>query len=236
MSNDEPTPGQQPEDDPFLKKPQGPPRPEGPPSWSADGPPSSGPYGARSPYSAGGGNGNPPPYRSNAYGGDPFGNPDPLYGMPPLASFGQRLTARIADVLIVFIPLLVLSLIVGAWNWSSDGDDWDEFSNQFNSGRQWLWSLISIIAYVGYDALMTQRTGQTLGKRWMKLRVAMLNNGDVPNGSASFMRAAVLWLPALLCFFCVWWAVIIVSIVASRPYKQGLHDKAARTVVVSAAQ
>jgi uncharacterized RDD family membrane protein YckC len=212
MSNDEPTPGQPPEDDPFLKKPKEP--PPGSPYGGSSAPP-------------------PPPPGAEPFGGDPFGGPDPLAGMAPLATFGQRLLARIADALIVFIPLLILFLLVGGWNWSSDdGDQWGDFARQ---GRQWLWSLLSIIAYVGYDAVMTQNTGQTFGKRWMKLRVATLNTGAVPTGAASVMRAAVLWLPALICCFFVWWIVISVSILVSRPYRQGLHDKAAATVVVSAA-
>ncbi|MFJ7997272.1 RDD family protein [Streptomyces sp. NPDC096310] len=284
MSNDQPPPGQPPEDDPFLKKPsepqgpgqgrgqgqgprqgqwqgqgqgqgpqdpQGPhepPPPQGPPPPSGDSPHGS-PYGA--PY--GGEHGPPkaPPYDPNAPGGSPYGGSpygqdpyggggphggtDPLAGMPPLAPFATRLAARVIDALIIFIPLAIVSLLVGGWRHSSNTTgNWDEVTNQVNTGTQWVWSLISIIAYVGYDTLMTKKYGQTLGKRWLRLRVAMLNDGSVPEANSSLTRALVLWVPALLCCLFLWWFIIIVTILASRPYRQGLHDKAARTVVVTA--
>ncbi|MFB7269881.1 RDD family protein [Streptomyces sp. NPDC056244] len=244
MSNDQPPPGPAPDDDPFLKKPQEPPSPQGP--EGPQGPPSPGagsPYGA--PYGApyGGDTGPPPggPYDRdvpgrNAYGGGPFGGTDPLAGMPPLAPFGRRLLARIIDALIIFVPLAILSGFFGSWRGRANSSNWDDFANQVNTGTQWLWSVISVIAFVGYDTLMARRTGQTLGKRWMKLRVAMLNNGAVPDTGTSLLRAIVLWLPALLCCLIIWWAIIILSILVSRPYRQGLHDKAARTVVVQATE
>ncbi|WP_406304800.1 RDD family protein [Streptomyces sp. NBC_00885] len=233
MSNDQPPPDQPPEDDPFRKKP-----PQTPPP-SAGGPqepsPPQGPPPPGSPYDGGGGQ--PPPYDPGAYGGA-YGGADPLAGMPPLADFGKRFIARVIDVLIIFVPLLVLSLVFGGWDFSNDNSDgWDEFTDEMNSGRQWLWSLISLVAYVGYDTVMTsRRNGQTIGKSVMNLRVAMLNDGSVPDASSSLMRAVVLWVPALVCCFCLWWIVIILTILTDKPYKQGLHDKAGKTVVVSAAQ
>lgn len=233
MSNDQPPPDQPPEDDPFRKKP-----PETPPP-SAGGPqeppPPQGPPPPGSPYD--GGRGQPPPYDPGAYGGA-YGGADPLAGMPPLADFGKRFVARVVDALIIFVPLALISLLAGGWDFATDNSDgWDEFTDEMNSGRQWLWSLISLVAYVGYDTVMTSRkNGQTVGKSLMKIRVAMLNDGSVPDASSSLMRAAVLWVPALVCCFCLWWIVIILTILTDKPYKQGLHDKAGKTVVVSAAE
>ncbi|MFI9585146.1 RDD family protein [Streptomyces sp. NPDC052236] len=213
MTNDQPPPGEPPEEDPFRKKP--PPQEPTPPS----------------------GGDKLPPYDPSAYGAAPGGT-DPLAGMPPLADFGRRFLARVIDGLIVFVPLAVLSLIFGGLDVTmDDGDGWDEITEQVNTGRQWLWSLISLLAYVGYDTFLTARQhGQTVGKQLMKIRVAMLNDGSVPDVSSSLLRAVVLWVPALLCCFCVWWLVIMVTILTDRPYKQGWHDKAGKTVVVSAAQ
>lgn len=259
MSNDQPPPGPPPDDDPFRKRPEEP----GPPGGSGGGqspPPGSGspyggpggtpPPGSGDPYGSGGGSpygppgggggpggpygGQPPPYGSDPYGGA-YGGSDPLAGMPPLAPFGKRFVARLIDILIIAIPLALLSLLFGGWEWSSNGDDWDEFTEQVNTGRQWLWTLVSVVAYVGYDTLMTKTDGRTVGKRLMKLRVAMLNDGRTPDTSAALLRAAVLWVPALVCCYCVWWIVILITVAADKPYKQGLHDKAGKTVVVSAA-
>ncbi|QIQ04613.1 RDD family protein [Streptomyces liangshanensis] len=257
MSDDRPPPGQEPpDDDPFRKKPRespssggpesgGPESPYGSPYGGAAGVPPPPPPEGSDPFGGppgggryGGGGGGPYGGGGGPYGGDPLGGTDPYAGMPPLAPFGRRLTARIVDVLIIAIPVAVLSLAVGGFDTSTSNghNEWNDFTDQVNTGRQWLWSLISLIAYVAYDTLMTRSRGQTVGKRWLKLRVAMLNNGAVPDTNASLLRALVLWLPALLCCFCLWWAIIILTIWTGRPYKQGLHDRVARTVVVSAAQ
>ncbi|MFF2526017.1 RDD family protein [Streptomyces liangshanensis] len=256
MSDDRPPPGQEPpDDDPFRKKPRespssggpesgGPESPYGSPYGGAAGvpppppPEGSDPFGGPPGGGRYGGGGGPYGGGDGPYGGDPLGGTDPYAGMPPLAPFGRRLTARIVDVLIIAVPVAVLSLAVGGFDTSTSNghNEWNDFTDQVNTGRQWLWSLISLIAYVAYDTLMTRSRGQTVGKRWLKLRVAMLNNGAVPDTNASLLRALVLWLPALLCCFCLWWAVIILTIWTGRPYKQGLHDRVARTVVVSAAQ
>ncbi|MFI8435948.1 RDD family protein [Streptomyces sp. NPDC079020] len=218
MSNDQPTPGQPPEDDdPFLKKPQEPP------------PPSAGsPYGSPPPPPP------PPPYEPGGYGG--YGGADPLAGMPPLAQPGKRIVARLIDFLIVSIPLYLISLPWGgAIDVTSDnGNDGfgDAVGNSY-SGHQLVWSLIGLVVYVAYDTYFTHKDGRTIGKRLLKLRVAMLNDGRVPDINPSLMRAVVLWLPALLCCPCLWWLINIVLMFTDKPYRQGLQDKAAKTVVVS---
>ncbi|MCI4045021.1 RDD family protein [Streptomyces sp. TRM75563] len=221
MSNDQPTPGQPPEDDdPFLKKPQEPSPPsEGQPYGSAPPPPP------------------PPPPPNDPYGsGGGFGVPDPLAGMPPLAEPGKRILARLIDFLIISIPLYLISLPWGgAVDVNGDGDDGfgDAVAGGY-SGHQLLWSIIGLVVYVAYDTYFTHKDGRTVGKRLLKLRVAMLNDGRVPDTGAALMRAVVLWAPALLCCPCLWWLINIVLMFTDKPYRQGLQDKAAKTVVVVA--
>ncbi|MFF8278209.1 RDD family protein [Streptomyces lateritius] len=247
MSNDQPTPGQPPEDDPFLKKPQHPtppsagspygtpppgePPPEGPPPGGPPpgGPPSGGPYG--SPYDSA-----PPPPPYGGYGGG-YGGGDPLAGMPPLAETGRRIVARIIDWLIIAVPLAIVGIPFDIYTRATDGDsDFGDTINSYNGGSQLVFQLITIVAYLAYDTVMTAKNGQTLGKKWMKLRVAMLNDGSTPPMNASLIRAVVLWLPALICCACLWPLLILILIIIDKPYKQGLHDKAAKTVVVSVAR
>ncbi|MFE6761900.1 MULTISPECIES: RDD family protein [unclassified Streptomyces] len=218
MSNDQPPPGQPPEDDPFRKRPPG-----------DQPPPSSGsPYDGAPPP--------PPPYDPGPYGGGgPYGGADPLAGMPPLAEPGKRILARLIDFLIISIPLYLISLPWGGAVEVSDSNGNDDVSDVFAqtySGHQLLWSLIGLVVYVAYDTYFTHKDGRTLGKRLFKMRVAMLNDGRVPDTGAAFMRAVVLWLPALLCCPCLWWLINIVLMFTDKPYRQGLQDKAARTVVV----
>ncbi|WP_030971082.1 RDD family protein [Streptomyces sp. NRRL S-1824] len=251
MSNDQPTPGQPPEEDPFLKKPQEPPTP---PSGSGAGSQSGPGAGAGSESGPGSGPGPgsgspydrsqqppppPPPYDPNAYGGGPYGGTDPLAGMPPLAEPGKRILARLIDFLIISIPLYLISLPFGGAVDVSDNNGnsesaGDVFTQTYN-GHQLLWSLIALVVYVAYDTYFTHKDGRTIGKRLFKMRVAMLNDGRVPDTSASFLRAVVLWLPALLCCPCLWWLINIVLMFTDKPYRQGLQDKAAKTVVVSTA-
>lgn len=129
MSNDQPTPGQPPEDDPFLKKPQEPPTPPsgsgsesgpgagaGSESGRGSGPGSGSPYdGAQPPP--------PPPYDPHAYGGGPYGGTDPLAGMPPLGEPGKRILARLIDFLIISIPLYLISLPFGGAVEMSDNNN-----------------------------------------------------------------------------------------------------------------
>ncbi|MCP3756262.1 RDD family protein [Streptomyces sp. NPDC056773] len=257
MSTDQPPPGQPPEDDPFLKKPQEPtPPPSGgspygsPPAGAGGGfppPPPPGGGGGFPPPPPPGGGGYPPPpppYGGGPGGGDPYGGgggygmPDPLAGMPPLADFGKRLAARVIDLLIVAVPLFVLQLLTGDRNRytveTNKGEDVTEVITKSYSGTGLVMTLISIVAYVGYDWWFVKKNGQTLGKKWMGLRVAMLNDGSVPQSNAALSRAAVLWLPTLICCFCLWPIALIISMLVDKPYKQGLHDKVGKTVVVQA--
>ncbi|MGC5342180.1 RDD family protein [Streptomyces sp. DT24] len=223
MSNDQPASGQPPEDDdPFRKRPQEPPSP-----------PAGSPFGGATPPPPP----PPPPYGPGSYGGGPYGGVDPLAGMPPLAEPGRRIVARLVDFLIISIPLYLISLIFGgAIDMSSDNND-NSVSGAFNqtyNGHQLIWSLIGLAIYVAYDTYLTHKDGRTIGKRLMKLRVAMLSDGRVPETRTSFVRAVVLWLPALLCCPCLWWLINIVLMFTDKPYRQGLQDKAAKTVVVQA--
>ncbi|WP_433398176.1 RDD family protein [Streptomyces sp. CA-146814] len=239
MSNDQPTPGQPPEDDdPFLKKPQEPPPPsDGQPPTGGQPPYGEPPYGeppyGEPPYGSAPPPPPPPPPPNDPYGsGGGFGAPDPLAGMPPLAEPGKRILARLIDLLIISIPLYLISLPWGGAI-DVDGDGGDGFDAAY-SGHQFLWSLIGLVVYVAYDTYFTHKDGRTLGKRLLKLRVAMLNDGRVPDTGAALMRAVVLWAPALLCCPCLWWLINIVLMFTDKPYRQGLQDKAAKTVVVVA--
>ncbi|WP_149184788.1 RDD family protein [Streptomyces sp. TRM49041] len=246
MSNEPPKSGQPPEDDPFRKRPQ---QPSEPPEGDSAPPPppppggggyEGGPPGGGGPYDGGPYGGGPPgggPPGDGPYGGGPYGygGTDPLAGMPPLGDTGKRVLARLVDWLIIFIPLAALGIPFGIYTRvTDDGNDLGDVWTGDNTGGQWAFQLISIVAYVAYDTLMTsKRNGQTVGKRLMGLRVAMLNDGSVPTTNPALIRALVLWLPALICCACLWPLLLLIMILVDKPYKQGFHDKAAKTVVVS---
>ncbi|MFF9339491.1 MULTISPECIES: RDD family protein [unclassified Streptomyces] len=224
MSTDQPPPGPPPDDDPFRKRPQEP--PQGPPPGT---PPPPGPPPPGSPYDSP----YPPPPPYGGYGGG-YGGTDPLSGMPPLADSGRRILARLVDFVIIAVPLAVIGIPFDVYERATvDGDD---FQTTWTGGGQIVFQLLTIVAFVTYDTVLTAKNGQTVGKRLMKLRVAMLNDGSTPPMNQSLLRAVVLWLPALICCACLWPLLLLVLILVDKPYKQGLHDKAAKTVVVTVPQ
>ncbi|MDT0307839.1 RDD family protein [Streptomyces sp. DSM 44917] len=174
-------------------------------------PPPSGPYGA--------------PYGNNPYG-DASGAADPLAGMPPLAPLGRRLLARIIDALLIGIPVtLLLWPLAGGYDFDDRG-----------GGGSYTHQAVVLLVYFVYEALMLSARGQTVGKMAMRIRVAMLENGAVPQGNPAWYRAAVYSLPQLVpCLGFVFWLVNVLSCTWDKPYRQCVHDKAARTVVVTAA-
>ncbi|MGW5428347.1 RDD family protein [Streptomyces sp. NPDC004059] len=247
----EPPPGsgeQPPEDDPFRKRPpsdQGSGSPYDTPSGGARQPPGGGqpppygsgepppPYGNQPPPPYGGDQ--PPPYGGGPYGGGPYGTgpygaggypADPLAGMPPLADSGRRTLARIIDLILVGIVVWLLTWAFGVREYQVNGD-------HVEVGKSVGQSFIAAALYVAYDTFMMTKYGQTLGKKWFKMRVANLDNGATPSVQTNLIRALVLWVPFAFCCACIWTAICGGWSYFDKPYKQGLHDKAAKTVVVS---
>ncbi|MFH8450336.1 RDD family protein [Streptomyces fungicidicus] len=222
----EPPPGsgqQPPDDDPFKKHP-----PPGGPETPGPGSPYDTPGGAPPPPQGGdpyGGGGGPYGGGGGPYGGAP-GSADPLAGMPPLADSGRRTLARIIDMILVGIVVWLLTWPFGVSEYNVNGDN-------VNVGNSFGQSAIAAVLFIAYDTVLISRTGQTLGKKWLRMRVANLDNGATPSVQTSLTRAAVLWLPFAFCCACLWTAIAGGWSFFDRPYKQGLHDKAAKTVVVS---
>ncbi|MBL1099614.1 RDD family protein [Streptomyces coffeae] len=179
-------------------------------------PPTGGAEGTGGTGSTGGTNGTP-------YG-DHRDEGDPLAGMPPLAHLGRRLIARIIDALLIGIPVgLVMAAILGGYD-PIDG-----------SARSSTVTIVYVLVYFIYEGLMLTRYGQTVGKKAMKIRVAMLENGQTPAGQPGWVRAGIYALPEIVpCCGFLFWLVNVLWCTWDRPYRQCLHDKGAKTVVVSA--
>jgi uncharacterized RDD family membrane protein YckC len=205
------------------------PRPDAGPSATSSGggaTPSGPSGGGETPPSGGLPKAPPPPggpYGTGPAGGA-YGAADPLAGMPPLAPLGRRLLARIVDTLVVGIPVTILL-------WPVAGDyDWNQGGGSY--GQQ----AVVLLVYFVYEALMLSARGQTVGKMLLRVRVAMLDDGAVPRGNPAWIRAAVYSLPQLLpCIGFFFWLLNVLTCTWDRPYRQCLHDKAAKTVVVSTA-
>ncbi|MDH6126662.1 RDD family protein [Kitasatospora sp. GP82] len=196
-------------------------------------PPAAGPYGAPPPQPPQGGPYDTPGSYGAQYGAPPpgYGSPYPpgpgaepgtgaVPGMPPLGSWPNRIAAKLIDY--IGIQIIAAAIVLLFSNLSEQ--------NGF-VGATWL----GYAMYLVYEGLMLSRDGQTVGKKLMKVRVAMLSDGSSPTGAAAWIRSAVFVAPALLCCGLLWWPVDGLFGVFDKPYRQCIHDKAARTVVVSTA-
>ncbi|MFG2514256.1 RDD family protein [Streptomyces sp. NPDC048584] len=199
-----------------------------PPPGSGQQPPDDDPFTKHPPPGGPGAPGPGSPYDTPGAGGGPYGGgpADPLAGMPPLAESGRRTLARVIDMILVGIVVWLLTWPFGVSEYNVDGDD-------VNVGNSLGQSVIAAVLYIAYDTFMMSRNGQTLGKKWLHMRVADLADGSTPSRQTAFVRALVLWLPFAFCCACVWTIIAGGWSFFDRPYKQGLHDKAAKTVVVS---
>jgi uncharacterized RDD family membrane protein YckC len=175
----------------------------------------------------------PPPPQS-PYGDNPYGNAQPYYtpvggdptgavqsAMPPLGGIWIRLLARIIDGILIAIVAVPLSFVAAAAR-----------NNERTAATVAVETGILLLYFIYEGLMLTLAGGQTVGKKAMGIRVAMLADGSPPAGSAGWIRAALYSLPNIVC--CVWQLVNVLWCVWDRPYQQCLHDKAARTVVVKA--
>ncbi len=126
------------------------------------------------------------------------------------AGAGARFLAALIDGLILFAIGFVIGLPFGATE-----------ENSINSMVQGLSLLINLGYFVWYQG----KTGQTLGKKIMKIKVVDLN-GKTPAYFTFFLREFIgKFISAIILgigYFMILWD----------KQKQGLHDKIASTVVV----
>lgn len=136
-----------------------------------------------------------------------------------LAPISRRVAARVVDSLIVAAvalwPLLAFSDI-----------DLDE---GVFATPGWV-TILGWAVGVAYEVGLVVRTGQTVGKRALGIRVADAVTGGVPNLDQAGRRA----LPALLSIVPVLGVLAPLLWVPAlwHPRRQGLHDALAGTIVV----
>lgn len=151
-------------------------------------------------------------------------------GMPLPATSGQRFVARLVDSLILGLIWTMALTVTGALAYSMD------HPGEQDTAKVVLSAVVTFAVYFVYEGAMLAHSGQTLGKKAVRIRVALLSDGDVPAGRGWF-RAATYALPGMLCPLVIgtlFWLLNSVWQLWDKPFHQSLHDKAARTVVVSA--
>ncbi|ROT28075.1 RDD family protein [Micromonospora sp. HM5-17] len=189
------------------------------------------------------GYGTPPGY--GARPGHPVPGPPPTSpGGQPLASFTDRLLAVLIDGailggigLVCAIPAVIIFFVaVGpeltAVEYQPDGTvatpDLAAIIVPLLLMEAALFAVMLVVQYV-YSVEMSRRTGQTVGKRVMKIRIAPLD----PTGSLTRGVLARRFLAQLGCGLVPGMSYVDgLWQLWDKPYQQCLHDKFARTVVV----
>lgn len=177
------------------------------------------------------------------------------YGPPPRtqepARPGLRLAARLLDILVVGVVVLVVQLPMWAAVLSHNPDIRqlvDEYLAEPGGGDAQLaalqqallpWATLSsavmLLIWFLYEVPLTVRRGQTLGKLVVGIRVTSTQYAGRLSWVAVLGRWAILGLPSLFGFIgmlfqaldCGWQ-------LSDRDRRQCLHDKAVGTVVVRA--
>jgi uncharacterized RDD family membrane protein YckC len=173
-------------------------------------------------------------------------------GGQPLAEFGERLLAYLIDYAILFAVSLVILVPIIIAQFSIMVGPMDDFERRIQAGENPTFSevwgelfgsvigpllglyaamilLLLLIQYVYHVELMF-RSGQTVGKRVMKLQVVTLD----PAGSVTRAVATKRWLVESVAATFIPGFVYLDGLwqLWDKPYRQCLHDKFAVTTVV----
>lgn len=200
------------------------------------------------PYGPPPGYGPPPPYGA-------YAEPPPPAAQLPLASILRRAGARLIDngLVAAFGFALVVPVAIGALGLGTAG------SSTKDEGGVWTWPIILVLFVVLavlpflYEAVQLAAWGQTLGKRWLGLRVVKADPpGELPGVFAGTWRAAVNHIGYQLgVFFFLILTVKVIDIAGyglllvtigmvmaylraiwDVPLRQAVHDRMAGTVVI----
>jgi uncharacterized RDD family membrane protein YckC len=93
-----------------------------------------------------------------------------------LAGRGERLVAAIVDTIILLLILLPIMFATGYWQAAMSGE-------QPGFTTQLLYGLLGFALFVAVQGVPLARTGQTWGKRLMKIRIADLQDAKPSLGT-----------------------------------------------------
>jgi uncharacterized RDD family membrane protein YckC len=187
----------------------------------------------------------PPPVPVFSAGYAPGGHPPVAFGTGPhagqLASVGRRIGGGLIDAF-VYLSLGAVAVLFFLdelrndpfWSSVEAGTTPDPATIQRLTGTFVLIGLVTALLFGVYSITLTRLRGQTLGKMAVGTRVCRLEDGRLPTWGQAIVRwgvpAGVNLVPSV---GALGWLLIHLWMIWD-PSNQGLHDKAARTIVVRA--
>jgi uncharacterized RDD family membrane protein YckC len=158
-------------------------------------------------------------------------------GGEPLAEVWERLLAYLLDSLVLILPTLIAELVAFVPFLvvliTSDGKPSPAAAIvSASAGVVLLFALIVAVSYC-YEVVYMHRTGQTVGRRVMKIKIVTATDG----GPIDRRTATRRWLVKQVAPLVAWYGFSYANVLWQlwdKPYRQCLHDKCADTVVVKA--
>ena len=138
-----------------------------------------------------------------------------------LAPISRRIGGLILDQLIVAVPVVAVVIAVGFTP-----------SDTVTSKSLLIFNLGLTSVAFAYYTVMIAMLGRTVGKLALGTRVVRLIDGGRPDWSESVMRALVPLSLGAIPRVGVFLGLAVYSIALWNPLRQGLHDRAAGTLVV----
>jgi uncharacterized RDD family membrane protein YckC len=138
-----------------------------------------------------------------------------------LAPIIRRIGGLVLDQIVVALPVV---MVVVALGFTPSDDVTSKALLVFNIA-------VTSVAFC-YETTMIALLGRTVGKLAMGTRVVRLVDGARPDWSESAMRALVPLSLGAIPRVGVFLGVLVYSLALWNPLRQGLHDKAAGTLVV----
>lgn len=162
----------------------------------------------------------------------------PGLGMVSLASMGKRFLARVIDGLIIGIPaailITVITLAMAPSAEEINSGSFDEGDSLGLIATVLISAAVIGLASILYEVSMIATSGATVGKKVAGVKVLRMNDGQLPGWGTAFGRWAIPYLcnlipcvGSLIALLC-WLSPFFDSV-----YRQGWHDKAAKTVVIA---
>jgi uncharacterized RDD family membrane protein YckC len=175
----------------------------------------------------------PFPYGTPAASSSPYGPPAPAYdpsaygapaGAPsvPLGGRWRRLFAAIVDSIIVGVVSGAITAPFANWN---------EITKSHYSVGEGFANLAGALITFAYYWYQHGKWGQTIGKRLFALRVVDVAGGPIGWGQSAWRLIFEYLLTIITCGI---GGLIDVAWILWDPRKQALHDKVAKTLVVTA--
>jgi len=139
-----------------------------------------------------------------------------------LAAMWRRVLAQLLDQLLIVIPVVIVALVAGV----RSADDLAD--------KQFVINLAVVLSAFTYDFVMIGRWGRTVGKFALGTKVVRIDTGGPVLWSSSAIRALIPLAAGVIPSVGSALSLVVYATAFWHPRRQGFHDRAAGTIVISA--